>query len=123
MGLLMWGALSDEMSGLSPTGLMTIFYCLNIEAPPTWSVRNRVTEVEVNLQLTVSPVLASGFHLEPTTRFLFSDSCGFLDVERPLMREWVCHLLVKLLLRNEFFILSIRVLFFKNVHFNLAVYT
>jgi hypothetical protein len=51
-GLLMWGGLSDECMGLSfkisagprqplplsgpnPAGLMTIFYCLRLDTPPT----------------------------------------------------------------------------------------
>jgi hypothetical protein len=55
-GLLMWGALSDERTGLSlllllsspaqsfsgpsPAGLVTIFYCLRFETPPTWRTRS-----------------------------------------------------------------------------------
>jgi hypothetical protein len=42
-GLLMWGALSDERTGLSFTiaaGLMTIFYCLRVETLPTWRARS-----------------------------------------------------------------------------------
>jgi hypothetical protein len=53
-GLLMWGALSDERViyncaaprhrshswVLSPAGLVTIFYCLRFETPPTWRARS-----------------------------------------------------------------------------------
>jgi hypothetical protein len=50
--LLMWGALSDEINGLpftiaaqsflgpSPTGIVTILYCLRFEIPPTWRARS-----------------------------------------------------------------------------------
>jgi hypothetical protein len=57
-GLLMWGALSNESTGLLSTiaagprqrshyrvrlprglGLMTVFYCLRFETPPTWRAR------------------------------------------------------------------------------------
>jgi hypothetical protein len=54
--LLMWGALSDERTclplhlllvvasavifGPNPAGLVTIFYCLRFETPPTWRARS-----------------------------------------------------------------------------------
>jgi hypothetical protein len=55
--LLMWGAFSDERTGLSftiaagprqrnhfsdpsPTGLMPMFYCLRFETAPTWRARS-----------------------------------------------------------------------------------
>jgi hypothetical protein len=57
-GLLMCGALSDERTGLPFTiaagprqrshfwvrvpGLVTIFYCLRFETPPTWRARCRI---------------------------------------------------------------------------------
>jgi hypothetical protein len=47
-GLLMWGSLPDERTGLpftiqagpSPRGLVTIFYCLRFENSPTWRARS-----------------------------------------------------------------------------------
>jgi hypothetical protein len=66
VGLLLWGALSDERTGLpftiataqsflgpSPAGLVTIFYCLRFEAPTNLegqvpifiSPRNRVVQL------------------------------------------------------------------------------
>jgi hypothetical protein len=38
-GFLIWGALSDERTGLSFT-MYNIFYCLRFETPPTWRTRS-----------------------------------------------------------------------------------
>jgi hypothetical protein len=85
-GLLMWGALSDyccwsspaqSFSGSSPTGLVTIFYCLRFETPQTWTaisyyfhsrLRVRVTSwLPVYRQL----VLIGAKPLEGHKRFFF----------------------------------------------------
>jgi hypothetical protein len=34
-----WSSPALSFLGLSPTGLVTIFYCLRIETPPTWRAR------------------------------------------------------------------------------------
>jgi hypothetical protein len=34
-----WSSPAQSFSGPSPTGLMTIFYCLRFETPPTWRVK------------------------------------------------------------------------------------
>jgi hypothetical protein len=35
-----WSSLGQSFSGPRPEGLMTIFYCLRFETPPTWRVRS-----------------------------------------------------------------------------------
>jgi hypothetical protein len=34
-----WATPAESLSGLSPTGFMTVFYCINIETPRTWMAR------------------------------------------------------------------------------------
>jgi hypothetical protein len=35
-----WSSPAQSFSGPSPAGLMTIFYCLRFETPPTWRARS-----------------------------------------------------------------------------------
>jgi hypothetical protein len=35
-----WSSSAQSFSGPSPAGLMTIFYCLRLETPPTWRARS-----------------------------------------------------------------------------------
>jgi hypothetical protein len=35
-----WSSPAQSFLGLSPAGLMTIFYCLGFETPPTWRTRS-----------------------------------------------------------------------------------
>jgi hypothetical protein len=35
-----WSSPAQSFSGPTPTGLMTIFYCLRFETPPTWRTRS-----------------------------------------------------------------------------------
>jgi hypothetical protein len=35
-----WSSPAQSFSGPSPSGLMTVFYCLRFEIPPTWRVRS-----------------------------------------------------------------------------------
>jgi hypothetical protein len=51
-------------------------------------LKNESHYSESYLTINCRSVLVSGAHLGPTTRFLMlSDSCGFVDAERPLWRE------------------------------------
>jgi hypothetical protein len=81
-GLLMWGALSDERTGLSftlllaspahsvsgpsPVGLMTILYRLRFETPPTW--RTRSPYFCPTGDLVIPPGTGFPFRRPPTTR-------------------------------------------------------
>jgi hypothetical protein len=35
-----WSSTAQSFSGLSPAGLMTTFYCIRFETPPTWRARS-----------------------------------------------------------------------------------
>jgi hypothetical protein len=35
-----WASIAQSFSGNNPVGLLTIFYCLRFEAPPTWRARS-----------------------------------------------------------------------------------
>jgi hypothetical protein len=110
-----WSPLAQSFLGLSPAGLMTIFYCVSFKTSPQpgfpgpciyipqeWVDRIRPKEVcslwnWSYLQPTVSQsVLVSGSHLKPMTSFLFS--VRHLQVswcEAPsLTKGWVYNLLV-----------------------------
>jgi hypothetical protein len=50
-----WASPAQSFSGLSPTGLMSIFYCLNFETPPTG--RNKVAQLYSGLQVQVQAIL------------------------------------------------------------------
>jgi hypothetical protein len=76
----MWGALSDESTGLSfirrnccwpslaqsfsapsPAGLMTIFYCLRFETPLTWRARSRIYIPQLLGSLFVATYYSQGY--------------------------------------------------------------
>jgi hypothetical protein len=80
----MWGALSDERRaaiynfcwtspaqsflGPSPGGLVTIFYRLRFETPPTWRARSQYLHPPGTGWLTYTPRYWIPFSLLPTTR-------------------------------------------------------
>jgi hypothetical protein len=67
----MWGALFDERTGLS-----FIIKSQKVRSKSCYDRRS-----------VGQSILVSSTHLGPKTRFLLSDSCGFVDVGRPLWRE------------------------------------
>jgi hypothetical protein len=87
-----WTSRGQPFSGLSPTGLMAIVFCLRFETSPTWRARSplfisqRTAKSESKLNYdwwSISQsVLVSGTHLEPVNNFPL-----FLIIFRQL---WVC---------------------------------
>jgi hypothetical protein len=63
-----WSSPAQSFSGESPTGLMTIFYCLRIESPPTWRARSPYLYPRRKGWLSYTPMHLVPFSSPPTTR-------------------------------------------------------
>jgi hypothetical protein len=56
-----WASPAQSFSGPSPTGLMTTFYCLRFETPPTWRTRPRIYIPRYRMALLYPQILCSLF--------------------------------------------------------------